>query len=227
MTPSVAKGVAAALDLVAAARRAGDRRVIVGIAGPPASGKSTLAAALVEALGAEAESGAALLPMDGFHLDNGVLEERGLLARKGAPETFDAAGFVAALARLRAADEDVVHPIFDRARDIAIAGAGVIPSAARMVVVEGNYLLLEEAPWSTARAVFDATLFLDPPLAEIERRLIERWLSYGHDRASATRRARGSDLANARLVRERSAPATARLGDAVDDAASSRAGDGG
>lgn len=117
------------------------QRVIIAVAGPAGSGKSTVAEALADALGPTA----AVVPMDGFHLDNHILAARGLLPRKGAPETFDANGFVTLIQRLKAQDE-VVIPVFDRQRDIAIAGARVIDASHRILLVEGSYLLLDEQP---------------------------------------------------------------------------------
>ncbi len=115
-------------------------RPMIGIAGPPASGKSTLAHALAE------RTGGIAVPMDGFHLDNPILEARGLRSRKGAPETFDAAGFLSLVRRLKEGDE-VFAPLFDRERELAIAGALVVPEEAPLVVLEGNYLLLDQPVW--------------------------------------------------------------------------------
>lgn len=120
-------------------------RLLIAIAGPPGSGKSTLAEAVVAELVARGHD-AVMMPMDGFHLDNRLLQDRGLRARKGAPETFDFGGFHAALERVRK-QPSVILPVFDRTRDIAIAGAVEIRAATRIVVVEGNYLCLDEEPW--------------------------------------------------------------------------------
>lgn len=167
------------------------RRSVLAVAGAPGSGKSTLAAALVARL-----PGAVLVPMDGFHLDNPVLEARGLIGRKGAPETFDADGFVALIARLQAGGE-VVFPVFDRRRDFAIAGAGVVPADCRLVVVEGNYLLLDRAPWNQAR--YDLSVLLAVDKAELRRRLTARWQGLGCDTAEVAAHL-ANDLANAGLV---------------------------
>lgn len=170
-------------------------RAVVGLAGAPGSGKSTLAAALVARL-----PGAVLVPMDGFHLDNRLLDARGLRHRKGAPETFDADGFVALLTRLRGRG-DVVFPVFDRSRDLAMAGAGVVDAATRLVIVEGNYLLLNADPWRSAQ--FDLTIMLDVPQAELRRRLTARWQGLGADVEAHL----ANDLANAALVAQGSRPA--------------------
>lgn len=180
-------------------------RVIVGIAGAPGSGKSTLAAELARRLERQKLS-ARLVPMDGFHLDNAVLDRRGLRNRKGAPETFDARGFVLLVKRL-ARGEEVVAPVFDRTRDIAIAGAQLVEAEARVVIVEGNYLLFDEAPWSELARIWDISALLDVPLPELRARLIARWLGHGLSRAAATQRAMHNDVPNAQRVIEHALPA--------------------
>lgn len=175
------------------------RRLMVAIAGAPGSGKSTLAEALVACLGPEA----ALLPMDGFHLDNRLLQPRGLLPRKGAPETFDFDGLNAALHRI-ASEPSVVLPVFDRSREIAIAGAQEIAERTRIVVAEGNYLCFAQAPWDALAQVWDYSVFLEVPEEELERRLVARWLSFGFTQAEAETKALLNDIPNARRVaRER------------------------
>lgn len=194
---------AALADLIA--RRAADRgpgRLLVAIAGPPGAGKSTLAAALADALGA----GARVVPMDGFHLDDAVLAARGLRHRKGAPETFDVAGFLHLLARLRHED-DVAIPIFDRTLELSRAAADVVTAADRILLVEGNYLLLTAGPWAAARPHFDLTVFLNVPEAELDRRLMARWAHYGKTPEAARRWIDGNDLPNIRTVTGGSAPA--------------------
>lgn len=177
------------------------RRRMLAVAGPPGSGKSTLAEALVDHLGPSA----VLMPMDGFHLDNRLLEPRGLLPRKGAPETFDFDGFKATLTRV-AAEPSVLLPVFDRAREIAIAGAQEIGPDTKIVVVEGNYLCFAEQPWDSLMPLWDATVFLDVPEAELERRLISRWLSYGYAPEAAREKALSNDIPNARRVMSHRTP---------------------
>lgn len=186
----------AALDKVKAAIAAhdGQNRLLVAIAGPPGAGKSTLAEDLADQI-----DGAVVVPMDGFHLDNRVLQARGLLPRKGAPETFDVAGFMALVARLHGGDE-VVIPVFDRSRDIAVAGARVIGPDARVLLIEGNYLLLDEAPWQGLAAHWDVTIGIDVPIEVLEARLIQRWRDNGLTQEAARARALGNDIPNARRV---------------------------
>lgn len=179
-------------------------RTVVALTGPPGAGKSTVAAALVARLNRDGPV-AALVPMDGFHLDNTILEMRGLITRKGAPETFDADGFVHLVRRLHN-EAEVVFPTFDRARDIALAGAHVLTPDARIAVVEGNYLLLDEAPWRDLAPLWDLSVFLPVDMGELERRLVERWLEHGLPEAEARAKAKGNDLANARRVMETRLP---------------------
>jgi pantothenate kinase len=183
-------------------RAKGQRRFITALAGPPGAGKSTLAAELVAALGA----GAKAVPMDGFHFDDAVLTARGARARKGAPDTYDVSGFVHLLHRLRAED-DVAIPLFDRSLEISRAGADIVTADDRLLLVEGNYLLLQDAPWNQLAPLWDLTVFLDVPEPELERRLIARWHHFGLDGAEARRRAHDNDIPNARIVTRRSAPA--------------------
>ncbi len=189
------------------ARAEGVPRYVFAIAGAPGSGKSTLAEALVAALEAARPGSATLLPMDGFHLDNAVLDARGLRARKGAPQTFDVDGLGEALGRVRAGRGPVVLPVFDRDLDLARAGARVVEPDRPVVVIEGNYLLLDEAPWSGLADLFDRTLFVSVPETELQRRLIARWLHHGLGAAAARARALGNDIPNAKLVVARSRPA--------------------
>lgn len=203
---SAADDIRALADRLLAADPA--RRVICAIAGAPGSGKSTLAEGLVEALDAREPGCAALLPMDGFHYDDLHLVPAGLRPRKGAPETFDVGGLRHMLARLRARDEEAVAvPVFDRAIEIARAGARLIPRDVRIVVAEGNYLLLDRAPWDSLRPLYDLTVMIEVPEAELRRRLTARWQGYGLSPAEIARKLDGNDLPNGRLVAAASAPA--------------------
>ncbi|MBU9645420.1 nucleoside/nucleotide kinase family protein [Burkholderia gladioli] len=183
--------VAALADADPAARR------IVAVAGPPGAGKSTFAERLREALDAPAPGRAALLAMDGFHYDDRVLEARGDRPRKGAPHTFDIDGLGAMLARLKADDgREIAVPVFDRSIEIARAGAAIIPASARIVVVEGNYLLLDDPAWAPLRAFFDLTVMLQVPRAVLVERLSARWHGYGMSEAAIVEKLDGNDLPN-------------------------------
>jgi len=170
------------------------RRTLLGITGAPASGKSTVAALVA------AQHGGVVVPMDGFHLSDDRLRELGRLDRKGAPDTFDAAGYIDLLRLLRTPDATVFAPAFDRSREQTVPNAiEVAPDA--LVITEGNYLLLTEPPWSAVRPLLDACWFVEVPEAARVERLIARHVSYGWDPAAARLRATtGSDAANARLV---------------------------
>lgn len=179
-------------------------RKMIAVSGPPGAGKSTQAAALVEALN-EADGGAALVPMDGFHLDNAILSRRGLMDRKGAPETFDADGFMVAMRRL-AGEESVILPGFDRAHDISVAGLHEVGPSHRIAVVEGNYLNLSAQPWSGLADIWDLSIRLDVDEAVLRDRLVQRWRDHGLDPAAARARAEGNDMANAQRVLRESLP---------------------
>ena len=173
-------------------KRAGQaRRFVVGIAGPPGSGKSTLAESLREVL-----PDSAVVSMDGFHFDDAVLARRGLGLRKGAPETFDHAGFAALLGRLRSGEPEIAFPVFDRTIELSRAGAGTVDAGTRFVLVEGNYLLLDEAPWSGLAGSFDFTIFIDVPRDELERRLLSRWHEHGRSDEAARAWVDSNDLPN-------------------------------
>jgi len=182
-----------------------DGRLMVAVSGAPASGKSTLAEFIANALSAAGRH-ARYVPMDGFHLDNGILDARGLRARKGAPETFDADGFVALMRRMKHGG-DVAYPMFDRSRDLAIAGAGVIEESTDIAVVEGNYVLQNEAPWAELAEVWDLSVYLDVPEETLRQRCIQRWLDHDHTPDAAELRAEGNDMVNAKRVIENRLPA--------------------
>lgn len=190
-----------ALAQLIAAKAASTTRIMIGIAGPPGAGKSTLAGALCARFNNDIAGAPALVvPMDGYHFDNDILTARGLLPRKGSPQTFDAHGFHHLLTRLRAGEEEVAIPVFDRDRDLARAGARMVTSAQRILLIEGNYLLLKSDPWARLNPLFDATVFLPVPMSVLEERLIQRWLDHGLTRSAAETRARRNDIPNAELV---------------------------
>ena len=178
-------------------RAAGAQRFVVAIAGPPGSGKSTLAQRLNVVL---PEDASAVVPMDGFHFDDVVLESRGLRPRKGAPETFDYAGFAALLKRIRAGEPEIAVPVFDRSMELSRAGASIIGSGVKFVLVEGNYLLLDEEPWSALSGLFDFSIFVDVPRGELERRLLERWRGHGKSDEDARAWIASNDLPNIERV---------------------------
>ncbi len=188
-----------ATDLAHRARRLADdrgARVLIGIVGAPGAGKSTLAEALVAELGERA----ALVPMDGFHYSQHVLGLLGRADRKGAPDTFDAEGLAALLARIRTASAPVYAPTFDRSIEEPIAAGTVVPADADIVVVEGNYLLLDDGPWASLRELLDEAWFIRIPQDERMRRLVERHMRFGRTREAAQAWANDVDEPNARLI---------------------------
>ncbi|MCX7889939.1 MAG: nucleoside/nucleotide kinase family protein [Rhodobacteraceae bacterium] len=176
-------------------------RCVLAIAGPPGSGKSTTAARLVEALEAARPGAAALVPMDGFHYDDAVLHELDRHARKGAPDTFDVGGLRSVLERLRARDEDwVAVPVFDRDTEMSRAAARLVRRTADLIVVEGNYLLLNRDPWASLRRLFDLRVLIEVPEAVLRARLEARWRGYRLAPAAIRAKVEGNDLPNGRIV---------------------------
>ena len=178
-------------------RAAGTKRFIVAIAGPPGAGKSMIVEQLCALM---PEGTASVVPMDGFHYDDGVLREMGLSHRKGAPETFDFGGYEALLKRLRAADSDVAIPIFDRSMELSRAAAAIVRGDVKFIFTEGNYLLLDEEPWSRLAPLFDFTIFLDVQREELERRLVQRWREHGRSPDEGRGWVDSNDLPNADRV---------------------------
>lgn len=180
----------------------GDRRAILGIAGSPGAGKTTLAEMLVRELNAGGEPWVAHVPMDGFHLADVVLDGLGLQDRKGAPDTFDAAGYAALLRRLRAEeDDDVVYaPGFERVLEQPIAGAVPVPPTAHLVVTEGNYLLLDTGAWVRVRQQLDEVWFCELDEPERVRRLVARHERFGKEHDEAVAWVLRTDQGNADLV---------------------------
>jgi pantothenate kinase len=144
---------------------------------------------------------AAVVPGDGFHYDDAVLGSLNLLDRKGSPDTFDVGGFRSLLLRLRANNEPAVAvPVFDRILEISRAAGRLISSDVKYLIVEGNYLLLDLAPWSSLKDCFDATIMLQADRKTLEARLLDRWRSLGFDESTSYEKVRRNDLPNADIV---------------------------
>jgi pantothenate kinase len=184
--------------LLARARRlAADGRALLGVCGAPGSGKSTLARRLAAGLGETA----VVVPMDGFHLHDDELRRLGLADRKGAPETFDVAGYTALLRRLRSeADHTVYAPAFDRSRELAIAGLIAVRPEHRLVITEGNYLLYDAPGWSDVLPLLDEVWFVEGDERTRVDRLVQRHVAHGKAPDAAHHWATVSDQANADLV---------------------------
>lgn len=190
-------------DLLARARNlaADGRRAVLGIAGGPGTGKTTLAERLVRELNGSGRPWVAHVPMDGFHLADAELDRLGRRDRKGAPDTFDAAGYAALLRRLHEDGDDVVYaPGFERVLEQPIAGVIPVPPQARLVVTEGNYLLLDSGAWARVRARLDEVWFCELPEPERIRRLVARHEEFGKGHEEAVAWVMGSDQRNAALV---------------------------
>lgn len=198
MTP---QELAEKIKTMAASR---EGRFVAALAGPPGAGKSTLAEKLVELIGPTSR----VVPMDGFHYDDAILIARGQRSRKGAPETFDVAGYRHLLGRLRSEDE-VAIPVFDRSLELSRGSADIVGPEHRILVTEGNYLLLDEAPWTALS--FDLTVMIEVPEAELDRRLLARWDFYGKTPAEARAWIDGNDMPNIRRVTRGSRKADVRV----------------
>ena len=151
-------------------------RYFIALAGPPASGKSTISNKLNEDLNAKGFP-SEILQMDGFHFDDAILNSKNLLPRKGSPETFDVMGLKNFLIRL-ANEPEVVIPIFDRSLELSRSSAVTITENKKTIIVEGNYLLLNSHPWNTLVDYFDSSIMIHCEESILEMRLIERWKGF-------------------------------------------------
>ena len=179
--------------------RGQSKRSLTALAGPPASGKSHIANALCKDLNKYSPDSAVVLPMDGYHLDDALLEKQGMRDRKGAPHTFDIAGFIHILQRISLGDEiDIAVPVFDRSLELSRAAGRLIPRTARHILVEGNYLLLDQPEWRDLASFFTTTVMITAPRSLLERRLMQRWQNLSP--TQAREKCESNDLPNADLV---------------------------
>ena len=181
-------------------------RNLIAIAGPPGSGKSTIAEIVVDLMN-ENLMKTSLVPMDGFHLDNKTLEKENLLDRKGAPETFDVKGFTELIKKLRYKRNSSV-PLFDRTLDEVVKNGRKISSEQEYIVIEGNYLLLNKDSWRDLYNYWDYKVFLSVESSVLKSRLIKRWLDENHTYSEAEARVLKNDLVNADIVNSNKLNAT-------------------
>lgn len=180
------------------------KRQFLAIAGAPGSGKSTTADMLQARLDEIHPNAVEILPMDGFHFDDAVLNARGRRPWKGAPDTFDVGGLVSVIQRLRANEDAVAVPVFDRALEISRGSARLIGQETKLIIVEGNYLLLDRAPWTQLATLFDVTVMVDVPPEVLAERLRARWVSYDLSDAQIREKLQSNDLPNGATVRNES-----------------------
>ncbi len=194
----VIKGKEGALLRIKESLNRSTDRYLIGIVGKPGAGKSTLSAYLLEELHS---SEVTVVPMDGYHLSNAVLQTLGRANRKGAPDTFDVAGFASLLQRIRnEMSVDVYYPVFDRSIEESIAAQGVVTKEIKVVIVEGNYLLHDSGGWEVIAELLDELWFIDVDDEKRLERLIARHIAYGKSPADAQSWSLGSDEVNARTI---------------------------
>ena len=169
-------------------------RYFIALSGPPASGKSTISENLAKDLSAKGYN-SSILQMDGFHYDDLILKEKKLLSKKGAPETFDVMGLINFVSRLHKEDE-VVIPIFDRSLELSRSSAVIISKNTKVIIVEGNYVLLNSYPWSELHKFFNTTVMINCEKKILEKRLIERWRNFNLPKEEIDEKVYKNDLPN-------------------------------
>ena len=182
-----------------------EQRYFIALAGPPASGKSTISEKLNRDLIKKGIS-SGILQMDGFHFDDSILHSKKLLSKKGSPETFDVMGLKNFLVRLRH-EEEVVIPVFDRSLELSRSSAVIIPKKIKVVIIEGNYLLLKSHPWNLLKEFFDSSIIINSDEKTLEQRLIKRWKSFNYSNVEINQKVYKNDLPNALNVLKNSTKA--------------------
>ena len=186
-------------------QKSNKNRYFIAISGPPASGKSTTSEKLHSDLTLKKYK-PSILQMDGFHYDNSILKEKGLLSKKGAPETFDVYGLLNFIKRLQN-EPEVVVPIFDRSLELSRSSAIIIPKESKVIIIEGNYLLLNLKPWTDLQNFFDTSVMIDCEEKILEQRLIDRWQNFNLSKDEINQKVYKNDLPNGVNVLKNSTPA--------------------
>ena len=169
-------------------------RYFISLSGPPASGKSTISEKIINDLNSKGYQ-SSILQMDGFHLDDQILKNQNLISKKGAPETFDVMGLVSFLSRLQK-EPEVIVPIFDRSLELSRSSATIITNETRVMVVEGNYLLLKSKPWNILHKFFDVRLMINSEEKILEKRLLDRWKNFNLSKDEIHQKVYQNDLPN-------------------------------
>ena len=178
-----------------------NKKTFVGIVGAPCSGKSTISKQLIKILNKDSNI-ASLLSMDGFHYDNKILKNKNMLDKKGSYKSFDVIGFLSCIKVLKQAKYNISVPIFDRKKDITIANTKIIKKNTKIVLIEGNYLLLNKKYWQKISSFLDISIFLDVDMKTLKQRAINRWIYYGLKQKEAKKRVINNDMKNTKIMRK-------------------------
>jgi pantothenate kinase len=169
-------------------------RYFISLSGPPASGKSTISEKIINDLNSKGYQ-SSILQMDGFHLDDQILKDQNLISKKGAPETFDVMGLISFLSRLQI-EPEVIVPIFDRSLELSRSSATIINKETKVILVEGNYLLLKSKPWDNLQKFFDVSVMISCEEKVLEKRLLDRWKNFNLSKEDIYQKVYQNDLPN-------------------------------
>jgi pantothenate kinase len=169
-------------------------RYFISLSGPPASGKSTISEKIINDLNSKGYP-SSILQMDGFHLDDQILKDQNLISKKGAPETFDVMGLISFLSRLQI-EPEVIVPIFDRSLELSRSSATIINKETKVILVEGNYLLLKSKPWDNLQKFFDVSVMISCEEKVLEKRLLDRWKNFNLSKEDIYQKVYQNDLPN-------------------------------
>ena len=170
------------------------KRYFISLSGPPASGKSTISEKIINDLNSKGYQ-SSILQMDGFHLDDQILKDQNLISKKGAPETFDVMGLISFLSRLQI-EPEVIVPIFDRSLELSRSSATIINKETKVILVEGNYLLLKSKPWDNLQKFFDVSVMISCEEKVLEKRLLDRWKNFNLSKEDIYQKVYQNDLPN-------------------------------